>query len=366
MAYNKLDAGGDFMRLIPLVDAKEGMMVAQTIYGVQGEVLVASGMCLKEKIIEKLNSLLWKYIYIQDDYSKDVEVKCTISGQVRNRAIQHIKALYLTIQSIHIKDGTVPEGYAKVLHNQMQSCLGSIDQILDDIITENITLVDLFDVKMIENYKYAHSVNVCIIALVLGKALNMNSYDLYKLGVGAFFHDMGQMFLPTEILNKEDTFTEHDIKKMQEHAVLGHRYAKDQFNLPTTSYLAILQHHERYDGTGYPHKKAGENISLFGRVVAIADVFDALTATKRYREALTPVGAFKHLITNSGKAFDPKLIKLFISKVSPYPIGFTITLEDKNTEAIIIENYENEPFHPKIRVFKEKGILLEQPYTKTI
>lgn len=354
------------MRLIPLIDAKEGMIVAQTIYGVNGEVLVARGMQLKERAIEKLNSYLWKYIYINDAFSEGVEVKCTISMEVRNRAIQHIKALYLTIQSVHIENGAVPESYAKVLHNQMQSCLGSIDQILDDIITENISLVDLFDVKLLENYKYAHSVNVCIISLVLGKALSMNAYDLYKLGVGAFFHDMGQMFIPSDVLSKEDTFTEKDMLTMQEHPVLGHRYAKDQFNLPTMSYLAILQHHERFDGTGYPHRKVGNDISLFGRIVAVADVFDALTAAKRYREALTPVGAFKHLISNSGKAFDPKLIKLFISKVSPYPIGFTITLEDKNTEGIVIENFENDPFHPKIRIFKEKGVLLDQPYTKTI
>lgn len=354
------------MRLIPLADAEVGMVVAQTIYGANGEVLVASGMKLKERIIEKLNSFFWKYIYIQDEYSLDVEVKCTISNEVRNGAIQHIKALYLTIQSAHIENGVVSEGYSKVLHNQMQSCLGSIDKILDDIITENINLVDLFDVKLLENYKYAHSVNVCIISLVLGKSLGLNSYDLYKLGVGAFFHDMGQMFVHTEVINKQDTFTEQDMKAMQEHPVLGHRYAKDQFNLPTTSYLAILQHHERYDGTGYPHNKVGEDISLFGRIVAVADVFDALTAAKRYREALTPVAAFKHLISNSGKAFDPKLVKLFISKVSPYPIGFTMTLEDKSMEAIIIENYENDPFHPKVRVIKEKGVLLSEPYTKII
>ncbi|MBC7958611.1 MAG: HD-GYP domain-containing protein [Vallitaleaceae bacterium] len=354
------------MRMISLGDAKEGMVLAQTIYGLSGEVLVASGMKLKQKTIEKLDSLFWKFIYIYDEYSQDVEVKCTISGEVRNKAIQHIKALYLTIQATPIeKNGAVSESFSKLLLTQMQSCLGSIDQILDDIITENITLVDLFDIKILENYKYSHSVNVCIISLVLGKALNLNSYELYKLGVGAFFHDMGQMFLPTAVLNKEETYTQEDIKMMQQHVVLGHRYAKDHFNLPTNSYLAILQHHERFDGGGYPHGKTGEEISLYGRIVAIADVFDALTAAKKYRDALTPVNAFVHLINNSSKAFDPKLIKLFISKVSPYPIGFTLNI-DENTEAIVIENFENDPFHPKIRIFKEKGVILENPYTKII
>lgn len=353
------------MRLVSLSEAQEDMIIAQTIYGLNGEVLIKGGSNLKKRAIEKLEQLFCKYIYINDEYSNDVEIKCTISLEVRNKAIQNIKALYLTIQSANTEDGIELDGYAKVLHNQMQSCLGSIDEILDDIITENISLVDLFDVKLLENYKYAHSVNVCIIALVLGKALELNSYDLYKLGVGAFFHDMGQMFIPPHVLNKEDIYTDADKLIMQQHVILGHRYAKDHFNLPTKSYLAILQHHERYDGTGYPHQKAGDEISLFGRIVAIADVFDALTAHKKYREALTPVGAFKHLINNSGKAFDPKLIKLFISKVSPYPIGFTLNLDEK-TEGIVIENFEDDPFHPRIRIFKENGCYLDEPYTKII
>jgi len=354
----------NYLRLIPIAEAKEGMIVGQTIYGINGEILIKIRSFITNKQIEKLKSFYWQYIYIEDEYSKDVEIKCTISTEVRNKSIQFIKALYLTIQAAN-KDDYMMEKYARVLHNQMQSCLGSIDMILDDIITENITLIDVFDVKLLENYKYAHSVNVCIISLVLGKSLGLNTYDLYKLGVGAFFHDMGQMFIPLEVLNKDETYTDSDYKIMNQHTELGYRYAKDQFNLPTTSYLAILQHHERFDGTGYPQGKPGEDISLFGRIVAVADVFDALTAPKKYREAMTPVDAFKYLINNSGKAFDPKIVKLFISKVSPYPIGFSLELGNK-TEAIVIENYENKPFNPKLLIFKEQGELLEKPYTKRL
>lgn len=352
------------LRLIPITEAEEGMIIGQTIYGANGEIFVSKGTKINTKYIERLINAYWQYIYIDDEYSENVEIKCTISTETRNMAIQFIKALYLTIQKAN-KNELEMNKYSKVLHNQMQSCLGSIDTILDDIISENITLVDVFDVKHIENYKYAHSVNVCIISLVLGKAIGLNAYDLYKLGVGAFFHDMGQMFIPLEVLNKEEMYTDADYRIMNQHTELGYRYAKDQFNLPTTSYLAILQHHERYDGTGYPQKKAGEDISLFGRIVAVADVFDALTSPKKYREAMMPVDAFKYLITNSGKAFDPKIVKLFVSKVSPYPIGFSLNMEN-DTEAIVVENYEDKPFNPKVLIFKEEGEILAQPYTKHI
>lgn len=352
------------LRLIPITEAQEGMLIGQTVYGANGEIFVSKGTNINSKYIDRLINSYWQYIYIEDEYSKDVEIKCTITTEARSMAIQFIKALYLTIQKAN-KSELEMHKYTKVLHNQMQSCLGSIDSILGDIIRENISLVDVFDIKLLENYKYAHSVNVCIVSLVLGKALGLNAYDLYKLGVGAFFHDMGQMFIPIEVLNKEDKYTESDYKIMNQHTELGYRYAKDQFNLPTTSYLAILQHHERYDGTGYPQQKAAEDISLFGRIVAVADVFDALTSPKKYREAMSPVEAFKYLINNSGKAFDPKIVKLFISKVSPYPIGFSLSLE-QGTEAIVIENYEDKPFNPKVLVFKEKGVILEEPYNKLL
>ncbi len=354
----------NILRLISLSEAEEGMLVGQTIYGANGEIMVKEGSKLSDRVVLKLKESYWEYLYIDDEYSKDVEIKGAISNEVRNKAIQLIKALYITIQKA-TKDEKGLNLYDKILHNQMQSCLGSIDDILNDIISYDISLVDFFDVKMLENYKYAHSVNVSVISLVLGKALGLNAYDLYKLGVGAFFHDMGQMFIPDNVLNKDDVYTEADYKIMNQHAELGYRYAKDNFNLPTTSYLAILQHHERFDGTGYPNQKIGEEISLFGRIVAVADVFDALTSPKKYREAMSPVLAFKHLINNSGKAFDPKIVKLFVSKVSPYPIGFSLTMAE-GMEAIVIENFEDNPFNPKVRVFKENNKILSNPYLKML
>lgn len=351
------------MRIISLEDVKEGMIVAQTIYGLNGEILIKEGMAIRDKFLERFKSYGWEYIYINDKYSEDVEVTCTISVAVRNEAIQNIKSLYELINKNSNMTNEVK--FSKAIHKSMQACLGSIDKLLDDIITEKITIVDYFDAKLFDNYKYAHSINVCIISLILGKALSLNAYELYQLGVGAFFHDMGQMFIPDEVLNKEDTYTKTDIKIMRQHPKLGYRYAKDQFNLPTKSYLAILQHHERYDGSGYPHGRAGNDISLFGRIVAVADVFDALTSVKKYREAMKPVAAFKYLINNSGKVFDPKILKLFISKVSPYPIGFTLHLPN-DIEAIVIKNYEDQPLHPKIKVYKENGTILETPYIKRL
>lgn len=352
------------MRFVPIEQVEEGMIIAQTIFGVNGEIMVKAGMPIKARTLEKLKDYYMEYLYINDELSKDVQIKCTISSEMRNEAVQNMKALYEAINR-NKNEEVFSTPHGKVLHEKMQACLTSVDKIMEDTITEKITLVDVFDVKLLENYNYAHSVNVCLISIVLGKALGLNGYDLYKLGIGAFFHDMGQMFMPQELLDKEGQYDDSDIQTMRQHPEIGYRFAKDHFNLPTTSYLAILQHHERHDGSGYPHGKAGEDISLYGRIVAIADVFDALTSIKKYRPAMLPVAAFKYLIANAGTAFDPKLVKLFIEKVSPYPIGFTLKL-DQDTEGIVVRNYENNPLHPKVRIYKSKGVMVERPFIKTL
>ena len=128
------------MRLIPIEETKENMIVGQTIYGVNGDILINYGNKITIRQINKLKELSWKYVYVDDEYSKDVEIKCTISTEVRNKSIQFIKALYLTIQKATKEEILINE-YSKALHNQMQSCLGSIDTILDDIITENISII---------------------------------------------------------------------------------------------------------------------------------------------------------------------------------------------------------------------------------
>lgn len=339
------------MRLVPFDNIREGMIVGQNMYGLNGEILARQGNELKDNYIKRLSQYNIPYMYIIDKYSEDIEVQCTVSSSVKNEAVQNLKKLYNAILN---ERGTY--------HDLMQNCLESIDKIVDDIIAEKVNLYDIFDIKLLENYKYQHPIAVTIISVIIGKTLSLNALELYRLGVGAFFHDVGQMFVPKDVLNKKDSYTDSDFALMRKHPEDGYRFAKDKFYLPMKSYLAILQHHERFDGSGYPHKKEGQSISLYGRIVAIADVFDALSSEKTYRPALNPSKAFKTVIEDSGKAFDPDLIRIFAQKVSPYPVGYTLSLADDKI-AIVVKNYEGKPFNPTVRVIKENNKLLDKPYT---
>jgi HD-GYP domain-containing protein (c-di-GMP phosphodiesterase class II) len=343
------------MRLVEFNDLKPGMLIADDFYGLSGGILAKKGTELTSKYIQNLSQYEIPYLYILDAYSEGLIIHCSITSKTRNDATQNLKRLYTAIR----------EKNSQIYGKYMDACLQSVDQLTEDIIGEKIELYDVFDIKTIENYDYQQPVNVTIIALIIGKCLNLTTTEMYRLGVGAFFHDIGNMLIPQEILEKSGKLTDAEYQVIKTHAFEGYRFAKDEFNLPTKSYLAILQHHERYDGGGYPTKKAGEDISIYGRIVAIADVFDALSSRRRQRNALNPAQAFKVIVEGMGTTFDPKLVKAFAERVSPYPIGLTIELPD-GRKCVVTKNFKGKPFNPQARVIELNGIPLTDPYLITI
>lgn len=342
------------MRLIEIADVKPGMIVDSPLYGPNGEILCKKGTELKEKYISKISDYSIPHIYITDEASEDITISNTISQEVKNEAYRNLKKLYTAIQSGQ-----------KSIQKEMQACLDSIDKITEDVIAERIELFDLFDIKMMNEYFYQHAVNVAIISLIIGKSLSLNELELYRLAVGAYFHDVGLMFIPKEVFDKTTTYTDNDIQVMRTHPEKGYRFAKDEFYLPMKSYLAILQHHERFDGTGYPHKKSGKDISSYGRIVAIADVYDALSSRRPYREIMSPALAYKSILQGAGTQFDPEYVKFFTTRVSPYPVGYTLKLPDKRT-GVVIKNFNKTPFNPMVRIIKENDLLIANPYVITL
>lgn len=345
---------GLFMRLVEFHDLMPGMEIADDCYGINGDILAKKGTVITDIYIESLSKYEIPFIYILDAHSEDLNVNCSINSATRNEATQNLKKLY----------EEVANGSTSGYHKALQACLESVEHLTETIISENIDLYDVFDIKLIENYRYQQPVNVTIISLIIGKSLELSSLEMYRLACGAFFHDIGNALIPESILSKNGKLSPGELAVVRTHTEEGFRFAKDEFNLPMRSYLAILQHHERFDGKGYPLGKKGEDINIYGRIVAIADVFDALSSRRRTRQALSPTEAFKAIIEGAGKQFDPTLVRAFIDRVSPYPIGYTLKLPDGRV-GIVAKNYRGRPFNPTVRVIQNKGKAV-LPYMHTI
>lgn len=327
------------MRFAPLHCIRPGMVLGKTLWGIRNEVLLTAGTMLNESYIESILRLQLNGIYIEDEISGDLEIASLISDTLRAETIRGVKNLFVLSE----RTGSTPP--LRLMREQ-------IGRIVDEILNHRNLMINLIDLKVFDNYTYAHSVNVAVLSIVLGLAAGLNRDALNRLGMAALMHDIGKVFLPVELLNRAGPLSQEEYREVQRHPERGFDYVKSHYpDIPVSVYVAILEHHERYDGTGYPNGKLGQKTTQFGAILAIADVYDALTSDRPYRKGLPPSEAVEYFMASGGSHFHPELLELFLRKVAPYPVGTCVTLSNGWT-GLVLENYESFSLRPKIRVFR--------------
>lgn len=340
------------MRLIPLYCLKEGMVVGKCIYDTNGKVLLNKNSKMKISYISKLKNLGYSSIYIEDELSRDIEIKNVITDELKLSAVKTIKNTFTTTSFEHPR---VEENY-RFKETQLM-----VEKLIEEISSNKDMMINMVDMKVFDEYTFFHSVNVSVLAIVMGLALDLNKVELAKLGYGAMLHDIGKVFIDKEVLNKSGKLDRVEREIIEEHSEKGYKYVKKSLDIPAHVYLCCLQHHEKYDGTGYPNKLSGENISLFGRIISICDVYDALTSKRPYREALPPSEAIEYIMANGQAAFDEELIKVFIKKIAPYPLGTMVKLSN-GLVGLVANNYEECCMRPKIKIIKNENDELVDSY----
>ncbi|ATW23897.1 HD-GYP domain-containing protein [Candidatus Formimonas warabiya] len=336
------------MRFIPVNCVQEGSILSNTIYGKNGEIWLTKGTVLNSHYVEKLNILKIIGIYIQDDETKEIEAKDVISEKIRATAVKVVKHVF-----IHAPSAKSVEEDTKILHEV-------IEDIIDDIINNRGIMVNMIDLKFFDDYTFHHSVNVAVLSIMMGISLRLPKQTLYDLGISAILHDIGKVFIEKKIIDKSDPLTVEELELIKRHAALGYVYLKEKFKLREKLCLGALHHHEKYDGTGYPYGLKGDDISLFGRIIGIADVYDALTSDRPYRKALLPSEAIEFIMSNGGISFDINLVEVFIRKIAPYPSGTLVKLSD-GKEGYVVRNNELCTMRPLVKIIND-GTQKVEPY----
>ena len=327
------------MRFVPASCLREGMMVAKTLFGKNNEKLLVSGITLNEKFIESIQRLKYPGVYIDDELSRDIDIISTISDELRIETMNGIKKIFTETSSRR----DVGQRTSDVRHQ--------VESIIDELVSNRNMMVNMIDLKCFDNYTYLHSVNVAVLSIVIGLALGLARDTLTRLGLSAILHDIGKIFINKGIVNKPAALTNVEFEEMKKHSQLGFDYAKEKFRLPPASYTGIIDHHEKFNGTGYPNGKSGKQISMFGRIITLADVYDALCSERPYRPAMKPSEAMEYVMGGSETMFDPQLTSIFIRKVAPYPVGTTVMLSN-GCMAIVLENFESVCMRPRVRVIR--------------
>ncbi|MDW8802291.1 HD-GYP domain-containing protein [Clostridium sp. A1-XYC3] len=328
------------MRYVPTFCLHEGMKLGRNIYSSDGIVLLAKDVILNNEYIQGLVKVGVNGVYIEDTVSHDIIVKNVISDELRIHAVKSMKNLY-----------NQPGDIAKTL-NTVEYLAKSI---ILEIVNNKSIMINMVDIKTFDDYIYSHSVNVAVLSSVIGIAMHLDNRKIEKLVASALLHDIGKVFIPISLLNKEEQLTKEEETLIHSHAEKGYRYIKQHYNIPVTTYVGILQHHERFDGKGYPDGKKGEDISQFGRIICLCDAYDNLISEKADKKAYIPSDAIEYIMANNGLIFDPKLVKVFLRRVAPYPLGSILRLSN-GEKVIVIENNEHCSTRPKVRNLENNKI----------
>lgn len=239
---------------------------------------------------------------------------------------------------------------------------GSMDQgklkVAGKLITHSVfqnvdAMVGLTRIKEHDTYTAGHCVNVATLVLAVAFADGMDQSTCEMLATAALLHDIGKTKVPLSILNKPGRFEPHELAEMRKHPVYGEEILKDMAGITEEMMFIATQHHEMWDGSGYPHKLTGQQIHRFGQMTAVADVYDALTAARVYKPALPPHFALSRIYGNRDKEFSADIVDLFIKSLGLYPVGSLVML---NTEeiGIVCEPNPMNPKKPKVGIIRTR------------
>lgn len=344
------------MRLIPIECVRENTYLAKTIYDDNGFPLLKEGVLLTETLLKKLESIYIKYIYIVDKYSSE-EIEDIIKPELKQKSILAIKNSFKNIEQLYNSANNNQEAFTnnddllKQQDNYIMQIQEVAEELLENILSNDNLLVNLVDIKSMDNYTYQHCINVAILSVVIGLGMKLRKSQLLNLTVGAILHDIGKIFISKNILLKNGALTDEEYSAMKMHPEKGYIYLSNSSCISASAKMVILQHHERYDGLGYPNKLKEDKINKLARIVSVADVYDSLTSDRPYRKALSPNYAFEYIIGNVYSMFDYNVVQTFSKVIVPYPEGTLVRLSNGDI-AVVEDTFPEYPLRPTIRIIR--------------
>lgn len=358
------------MKIVYSEDFQTGMVVGRDIEmpASSGLPLVRRNTVLTAIIIESLRRWEIPAIFVMEesDFSRRVpedrsagapaarsswlfvpKPKRIVTPELREEAISSLQAAFLTVSST--KDS---------LHESSAQILKQLDQVVEKLVKslqrERGALVNISDLKSYDEYTFHHSLSVAVLSIAVAQRLGFGEKELRRVGMCAIMHDIGKTAIPIEVINKTARLNEEEYRLLKTHSLAGYKYLLDTVIRDEDILRGVLHHHEKLDGTGYPDGINGKEIPLWSRIIAIADVYDALTSDRPYRTPMQPSEAVEYIMGGVDKAFDYDVVKAFVQKLELYPVGGRVQLS--NGEIAYIMNNENQ-MRPVVRLASTGKIL---------
>ena len=332
------------MKLVYTRFLSSGMLLARPLYSEKGTLLLAEGIELSERLIAMLDRMDVPFVYIKDDRFPDMEVRPLINPQNLGRAIRELHRTYENVT----KNSTTT-----ALVADFDKLLVVVRSVLDEVLSQPDLVVHLLDVRSNDGYSYQHSIQTMVLSMMMGHAMGLPEAKLRNLGFGALLAVLGKAFIPGQILKKPGTLNKEERELISHYPRFGWELLEGYHNVWPTARIVVLQHQERWDGSGYPSGLEGTEIHLFSRIVAVADVHDALVSRRPWREAFRPHEAFSLIVAEEGQLFDPSVVEVYQRVVTPYPIGTWLYLSTGHV-GVVTECFVNDTLRPQVRVVRHE------------
>lgn len=297
-----------------------------------------AGRKLTDVAITQLRSAGIDGVYV-DTVRSELRMISSINQEIRSEAISGIH---------HLADNFMKSDKG-VQKEDVDEISDTTQKLINSLSSKKDILVNIADIKMYDDYTYHHSLSVAIMALAIGIELGFTNQMLNELGTAGLLHDIGKVSVPIEIITKPGRLTNEEFDIVKMHPVYAAQHLKERHLVNENIYNGIIQHHEKIDGTGYPMRLSGTQIHPYARILAVADVYDALTSNRPYRTPNPPNEAIEYIMAGMGTHFDEKVLRAFLRKVAPFPTGSVVQLSN-GERASVMKNLPDSPLRPHVMV----------------
>lgn len=319
------------MRYVKLPHIEKGMVLARPILGDNGRLMVREGATISDNLLRHVNDMSLQGLYIEQRGFEDIIVEDVVPEELRIKAYNALKA------------------------GQYENCISIAREIVYVMSHSETINMDLLDIKCDKDYEYRHCISVAVFSVAIGLNMGLREDQLNQLCVAGLLHDIGKFDVKKRVLNTKHIYSDKQMDEMKKHPMYSYEELQGYSMISSVTRNAILFHHENLDGSGY-YGATADKLGLFPRILRVADTYDALTATRKHREAFSPRYAIDCLVEDSGKIYDKEVVRTFGVTFPIYPKGFTIQLAN-GQQGVVVDNRQNNR-RPLIRLLTGEEINL--------
>jgi HD-GYP domain-containing protein (c-di-GMP phosphodiesterase class II) len=349
------------MKAIKVIMLRPGMKFDQPVFIEGDNILVPAGVAIKDKDIERLSRWDIEEVFTDGEEIREASAETASrlkeaptwlpkkeekSRRIYRSAVDKVDAIFQDIA-----------GGTSLSHEPIDTLVKELLDVVRQNKNEMIQLILLGE--WVERRLSVSAINCMIISAVIGANMRLASHRLLQLATGALLHDVGMLKIERDILEKQGGLSSEELTRIRTHPVMSYQIISKDMKYPEEIALIALQHHEHWDGRGYPRGLKGDDITLFSRIVTVADAYEAMVGERPYRNSMIGYTAMKNVLSDNGRHFDPQVLKAFLESMGIFPIGSIVQLNNSSIGRVS-ENHADAPLRPKLElVIDEFGSQIE-------